>query len=142
MLETLNDEITSKRQEYLNRSPRLEAYHIHYCYASDVIDKDGSMNGITYGGISFSGDDLIEYLESCIKNISPEVLLLHTGFLFMENQEAFIKAFRHLKKKHRNIGTNYQKRIGLLVDDNAFNLTGQAKMVGELIFERILGLRA
>ncbi len=142
MLETLNDTTTSRRHQILNDSPRLVDFKIEYCYASDVIATSDSTNYAEKEELLFTSNALIEYMEEAIARYNPEVILVHTGSVYMANPVAFTRCFQYLKAKFGHIGTNYQKRADFVVDEGAFNITGQARMASELIFERILGLGA
>lgn len=140
ILESFNDLTTCQRHQLLNQSPRLEGFKIEYCYASEVCNYQKE-NSAESSSLRLTSNDLINYLRNVIEKTKPEVILVHTGVYYISNQDVYHEAFAKLKNEYPKIGTAFQEREDIVLDDSLFNVNDQAKLVRALVFERILNMR-
>lgn len=149
LVESLDSESVRKRHEILLASPRMAGYRIFWFYPFT-----DSRLPISLAKESINQKDLTRRLRDAIQEIDPHFVMLHTGFAFRENPEAFYAAFKDLRKEFPAVRFGSEvmallaerreafptrhfdpdKMMGFVVDEEAFDSDPQTLEIQGLLF--------
>jgi hypothetical protein len=142
LVESVNDRITRRRHTHLESSSLLSDIKLTFCYAADISPEEEQ--GIGFGmlpSIEVSEAALFDRVDQAIKEVKPDYVIVHSGFVFRQNSDAFMRAFERLRSAHSQVGFGIQERHGLEFSRKTFHQTGRIKELHTLIFEAVLNGR-
>ena len=140
IVDSVEDDITRRRHQILESSPRLAEYDIDYCYSAEITEEQEEMLRFRMKPeLSVTGEEIRRRIEGKITAFRPHFVLLHTGFVFRDYADEFFRAFSAMKAAHPNTQFGLEERDGLEVDQSAFHNTEEVVSLQNLIFRDILG---
>jgi len=115
VLQSVEDEITYRREMRIKRSPLLRDYNFKHIYAIELKDEQQElptplmMEQVVQG--SLDGEELLDRLVRKVIAFDPNILIVHAGFVFHRFPHEMISALKSLKDKFPNLRIGIQSRI-------------------------------
>ena len=117
VLQSVEDELTRNRMAIRRASPALDDYIVEYCYAVELTKGQHEMDIFTMMAQVTSDpideDDLLRRLDAKITSFHPDILMVHSGFVFSTYPRQCLSALLSLKSKHPELRIGCQSRGGL-----------------------------
>jgi hypothetical protein len=111
ILQSIEDQITARREMRIKSSPLLKEYEIESIYAVELTDKQRQLSPpMVMEEVmeqSLSADHLFDRLKRKVGDFKPSILLVHIGFVFHQFSDEMLFALKSLKHEFPDV------RIGL-----------------------------
>jgi len=140
MVDSVNDDITQRRHRALSLSGQLRHIVFEYCYAADLDERQESMlRAGMLPRVTLNEDSLCAKIEEAIQRFRPQYVLLHTGFVYRQHPDVFVRVFSRLKRTYLGVMFGVQLRPGMFADPQAFHTSAPVVALQRLIFDEVLG---
>jgi|GEM_PF-6874207 len=126
ILNSVDDDETMHRKRRMDESPILSKYLINHSYAIELSDEQKllpanvMMSQIINGTIGEV--DMFNRLKTNIMNYNPDVLLVHTGFVFRAFPSEIISVLDKIKSEFPNLKIGMQKMVGTYDSEQVANI--------------------
>ena len=140
MVDSVNDELTQRRHAFLESNKRLQHIKFKFCYAVDLDpEQEASIRAHILPLITIVEDDLVKRIFKAAQRSRPQFIILHTGFVFRQNQAVFIRVFTSLKRMIPDVIFGVQMQHGMVRDREAFHETNAVLNLERELFPEVHG---
>jgi len=121
LIESINDRLSRDRAVAMANSPQLWGLAVEHCYAVNPTKEDlegiddfqGPWQLAEYvaweaRGAPLSYAELINVVETKLRDFKPDTIMLHTGIVFHKHSQTFIRVLNKIKSEYPHIRIGYQ----------------------------------